>query len=989
MATGTKESVFYSKIKKGKVVSLRLKEHADPAAVEDEIKEDISGSKLRVAIEKAKEYHKAKADERSEKILTVCYYARIRNMIDNGMVCEVRELLRVLEGKLRVKDQEFTDLRWRLSLLNNDYDTILKLLDNPALDRQQRLHLETMLRQSVFDVSQIADSAVLSDHHPLRRAARCIQDVFGKVTTGPVSDEEVLLPEVSRRSPLYPWKLLIRAIAFLYQNKPAPCLEAIGQIDTSDAVYKLAVVIQDVLEGKPRENLTAAQTALFGRLRGESPALVAALKTLDSAMEAREERRLPSLIGDAIRLCGVYAPQKRNLLKQHIFAKGALLDLDPQKVCSAFGTPELHNANFWRLFAQVMERSGNHLMACLLWAEFRRHAIHEQWFSPNSPEAGMFYLHMADVLSRIDPDDLDYERNYFQDVFDGLDYLYDGQPAAIRNLSATDYDPDDPYFLHPELLFERAAACQPNREVYSKWLTWAQERATVAEENAVAERWHQAFPDDVTPVLQLIHLAARRQAYNKGLKWAQKAEQIDPLNPEIKSAKLRLIFSKAARHLRQKKLHLVEKDLEEFTQQPQAQQGDIPIFIKGLEWLYHTLRPEPTQAQACFEQIHEKLESQTAAILLLIGIADQCGHSGVISPSWLAAASVCAEPEFIDAAGRVCLLLDKAGFDLMLPGQWFGPMTKAVETQKSGFSLDHLLGFSQMVSRFAADRDMKKLLFALSAKGLRAGGPHRAAFLEFRAQTLRYLDARRRENCLKASAELARRAGNTVLYSKAVEQLTGGYYGEVRPQDMALDEKTLETIVAKETKANKLPKPVKGGWFKTNPLAGVGKLLDETFAPDPECDCPSCRQARGETKGRRSAPKPSVPEPTLFDAMEEADNFADEDEPDMSISIPSVPDLNVDALAFLSKILKLNDGRFPSKQELDRIFLKNPQLWDQFSELMSNGDLDSPLDSIFSGEETSAFDDDEGFYDTSPRPRLNRKDRRKQRKKERKNRKQR
>ena len=997
MAAETQETVFSYKIKKGRVVSLRLKDQADPDAVEREIKGDISRMKLRDAAEKAKEYHKTKADKRSENLLAACYYARIHHMLDKGMVIEARELLQALDSKLSVKDQDFEQMHHRLSLLNGDYDTVLKLLDNPALDRQRRVGLEALLRQTVSDVSKIAGSDVLSENHPLRKGAKGIQRAFEQVTTGPVSEEDVFLPEVSRRSPLYPWKMLIRAIAFLYQDKADKCLEVIGQVDSSDAVYKLAVVIEDVQKGQLRDNATAAQRALFGWLRGERPALTSALEVLDTAMEGRDERRVPALIRDAIRLCKTYEPHRVERLKQHIFAKGAAIDLDPQKVCSAFGSPEAHNAYFWRLFAQVMECVGNELMACVLWEEFRRHALHEQWFVADSLEEGMIYLHMAEIIQRIDPDELAYHYDAFSEHFEGLDEFYYDQPAEIRTVAAAEYDLDDPYFLDPVRLFERAAACQTGNDVYAKWLAWAEAYGSVAEENAIAQRWHQAFGDDIRPVLKLTHLAAGRQAYNKGLKWVQKAEQIDPLNPEIRNAKRRLIFSKATRHLKQEKLHLFEKDLEEIARQQQADQGDISILVKGLEWIYYTLRAERSQADMCVEQIKEGLGNEMAAWLLLICVGDGCGQNKLLDAQWFAAKAVKSRPEPIDAVGRVLLMLEKAGFELTLPNKWFAPLTRAVEKQETGFTPEHLLGFARCLARFRADRKMKELLFALTAKGVRLDGPHRAAFLAFRAQTLTYLDGPRRERCLKAAAELARRAGNTDLYSKAVDQLKSGFYGGIGPQDLALDEAALDEIIAVESSAKKLPaKPAesKGGWYKTSslPRAGAGPLPDTEFMPDTACECPRCRKARQKSDREQKPSKPSAFEPTLFDDLDEAEDFYDDDLSDQ-IPVPAGGPVGMDPIALLAKIVSLNGGQIPSKKRLNQILNANPELMQQVAAMMFSGGLDGMLEDEGLDEDADDYSDD--YYDDDGMPplpgpkrgRLNRKERRKKRKKERKNRK--
>jgi len=69
MAETVQESVFNSKIKQGKVTSVSLKPNAPVDAIEREINQDMTAQKIRLAVEKAKEYHKTKTCERSEKLL--------------------------------------------------------------------------------------------------------------------------------------------------------------------------------------------------------------------------------------------------------------------------------------------------------------------------------------------------------------------------------------------------------------------------------------------------------------------------------------------------------------------------------------------------------------------------------------------------------------------------------------------------------------------------------------------------------------------------------------------------------------------------------------------------------------------------------------------------------------------------------------------------------------------------------------------------------
>ena len=60
------------------------------------------------------------------------------------------------------------------------------------------------------------------------------------MTSGPVGENITALPEVSRRSPLAGWKMLVRAIEAFYQDDDEACRRGIQQIPADAAAHRLA-----------------------------------------------------------------------------------------------------------------------------------------------------------------------------------------------------------------------------------------------------------------------------------------------------------------------------------------------------------------------------------------------------------------------------------------------------------------------------------------------------------------------------------------------------------------------------------------------------------------------------------------------------------------------------------------------------------------------------------------------------------------------------
>ena len=66
-------------------------------------------------------------------------------------------------------------------------------------------------------------------------------------TEGPVGEEAVELAEVSRRSPLAPWKLLVRAIACFYRGEDEACRRYLEAIKPESAPARLVPAMRAML----------------------------------------------------------------------------------------------------------------------------------------------------------------------------------------------------------------------------------------------------------------------------------------------------------------------------------------------------------------------------------------------------------------------------------------------------------------------------------------------------------------------------------------------------------------------------------------------------------------------------------------------------------------------------------------------------------------------------------------------------------------------
>ena len=241
-------------------------------------------------------------------------------------------------------------------------------------------------------------------------AAGAVVRALEAVTSGPVAAESLALPEISRHSPLAPWKMLLRAIQAFYGNEDELCEKYLAAVEPTAAAARLVPAVRAMIGQK--QKLTPAAEALVKQAGGGFAALRATLVTLDQALDKKNHTLALQEMGKAVTLCKEVCPDLLERLKQHISIRAMMAGAKADRVTAAMGGPSLKNAYFWRLLARAYEEDQHDPvaipLACSVWEEFRKHAVHEKWFPAEGPEIATLYLHMADLWRRIPEDETEY-----------------------------------------------------------------------------------------------------------------------------------------------------------------------------------------------------------------------------------------------------------------------------------------------------------------------------------------------------------------------------------------------------------------------------------------------------------------------------------------------------------------------------------------------------------------------------------------------------
>jgi hypothetical protein len=821
-----------------------------PEAAQTLIAALLQKGSFKAAVDAAKQYHASAGTSESEALLLDAYLARIQGMFEKNMVAEAVALLDLVQQRHPSSRQPLESLRREYDFRCGNIDSTLRLLAQPEPDPENRGEIETLLKRRLIDLEALAQSTALPREHPLRQQALVLARAFKAVCSGPVEEQSLALEEVPRRSPLAPWKMLIRAIAAFYRNDDTACGDYARAIDPDSAPAFLAPLLLQATSQKPiPETASPKQRELVTGITGDSPRLRHYLEDINLYLERMNYRRLESALRNSLRECREQRPDLLERLKQHISVQMYLADMPSEHVRLLLGGPSRKDAHFWQLMARGDEGCGRGLASLPYWEEFRLHALHERWFPAGGIEEAVLYLHMADLaVEFLGGPDSAQDREFFRTQFKGLDHYYDDQSPEVRS-AVMGKRATGPYWVEPNELFARACANYPDPESFRKWIAWANNaNPKIADEAAL--KWCEARPNDPEPFLHLAESAEKRNALGKALGFLQQAEILDRLNPAVGRARLRLLIACAKRHMLDRKPHLLMKDIADLQALPQMSQGDRAAFIAALKWIQSIQESNAEAAGVFYAEAATILQSEETAFLLLLGILRE-----IKSKHHLEAPALNKGAELIEHVARACQLGSDLGITPGLPSSCVKRLTEALSRPKApGNASQHAA-----IAETALGLDLLELGYLAAGAGLRSGGGPDARLLLLRVRCMPFYDYVRRRMCLSVAVTLARRTRDTALAAEVIELYKGHIYSFCTPWDAGDGHVTLEASDDQVARVLELEKSL----FKTATRT----------APDPRYQRQFERYVENE---------PYYPEGDYDDEGEYDDEFDEEDFDDES-----------------------------------------------------------------------------------------------------------
>jgi tetratricopeptide (TPR) repeat protein len=804
--------------------------HLLPEEIE-RVRELIAGRHSKSALQLAKDLYKRSVTLESEALLTDAYKARIDDLLTLGMTVEAKTLLGIVKERFPSALSRLTELGREICAQDGKLEEVVAPLNDPELPAEERDRIETFIRQRIWDLPALGAVSSLPPEHSLRTAASALGATFQAVTSGPVEDGALALPEVSRRSPLASWKALIRAIACYYRCEDEECGKWLKTISSDSVPARLIPAFTVMLRSKPAAGTdpkpSVAGQRLIASAGDHGAVLRSALTDLEDALHAKKGNRILEGARAAMGACDHCNAVTRERLRQHIAVRCGLMDLQQSAVNAALGGAPRWDAYYFRLLARALEEQHNvddYAEATSIWADFRREAIKENWFAPGGLEDGVLALHMAQLIEKA-PDD----------VIEDLK----AEMASYRKLGH--WKQDEGGLPSAKTLYERACKADPHPEAFQASLSCARKHGTWQEADEVAEHWREARAADIQPLLYLMESAEKRNAFKKSLKYLEEAEHLDRLNPEVRRARLRLLLAAALRHLQQRKAPLALGEIEQIETVPEVRPGEVAALAATLHWCAAVVsRDKAVQDEK--EAGLNTLMGCVAAHLLIASVAERAEMVSAASSKALKVAKISAA-ELLGGVARACVLGEWAGLAIALPRDWNQYLIAALNLPNCPLDATQML----MMGEVALDGHSTELAYAVSSAGL-ANGTANAEFLFLRARSLPLFASVRREGCLTASLELARRERNTGLAGRILDHLNGkkdnerkrwrlgsGVGDDPEIASRPVSPELLEKILEEEQALKQYP------GYKPGDDPKYGEELGYS-----SCDCPKCRTKRGE-----------------------------------------------------------------------------------------------------------------------------------------------
>lgn len=712
----------------------------------DAVEEALRQENSLKALDMAKILYKLNPGLETEGLLARAYRARIQKLTQSGLVKEALNLIEVAKAKCLHYLELFANIKqgtYHFPLTREEAVRVAKSLHSPGSE-EDPARLKEILKTGLSHIDYLADSLELPSDSVLKREASLIKQAFAAVTDS-VSEEKRIqalqeLSSVPRHSPLSDWLWLIRSLDAFYREDDKLALEILNRIPEGIALSPAKTLLKSLIAKSPKpEGLSSHSTReLWKSLRSESTQA-----TWQEILQSIESRRF-KILNEKI----------------HILFESSLVS-----------TPFAAREYVRSIIRHMIEWDAyNPTTLKLLKDKLTRF-----WGKKASMYIDIF---VSDAFGFDLLKDSDYSGSDFSDEVDVLLGAYGSlltkkEKAALMARAAQFASRDNPNsnpfsrlfyresrrdYSESIRLYQDAIKLHPLSEYYSALVPLMEkEKKYHSQIEPVLEEWHKAYPEDAAPLVHLFEWAERRNALQKAETHLQRAEQVDPTNPKVRTARRRLVWQMIQKHLKQNKPHLVEKDLERIRMEelPPAFQSLFTGVLRLVVLQKEKVDPGPGDVNPIFSALLlDHLDRHLQ--LKLYKSMDQTALAEELDTS-----------KKLEVYYDLCDVFTALGEPLVVQRSWLERVPEWI-AKAEPISDDLLVRIAQTIVKV----DRPKEVIAATQRALPRNEARLPELLFYRAIALEKTQHYQRvEKCFQASLALARARGHYELARQIQERL--------------------------------------------------------------------------------------------------------------------------------------------------------------------------------------------------------------------------